>query len=75
MKTKEFKEGILINRRVTKKLKSNWKILTLKEIKKVVAEIPDYNPVDYKDAISIGNNIILDKYSQLIWKRRQEGVR
>ena len=69
IKTPEFRKGVEINNFVTMALKRNWQMLKLSEVKKVVKEIPDYNPKDTLEAIKIGNEIIVKKYGEKLFRR------
>jgi hypothetical protein len=76
MKTPGFKKGVRINKIVTKKLTQTYgKVLTNVEIAKVVKEIPDWNPISIKDAVQIGNRIIVTKYGDVIFARIKRGYK
>ena len=53
-----IKESLAINARVLLALKQQHSQLTLKQLKKIVLLIPDYNPKDEQDAILIGKRLI-----------------
>jgi len=57
---KNLKEGDKLNRQVLKSLKQRFnKNFTSAEYKKAVKLVPDYNPENMEEAVSVGSRLLL----------------